>query len=162
MAKSKPKLPLVKRLQQAFADLFVTPDTRVPDAEHLPASVDKRKNVQVDEWMKKHRVVSDFYIAHVGKQWFEAQHKRQKEALCDALGIDEKEFEPGHDETFAFGNVALRIKVDNGQTRLDKEALRTLLITDLKMSVDKADAFITKAQKKGKPPVHLTPSTIAE
>lgn len=162
MAKSKPKLPLIKRVQQAFADLFTNVDTRVPDAENLPASVDKRKNAQVSEWMTKHRALSDFYIAHVGKQWFEAQHKKRRDALCEALGIDEKAFEPGHDETYAYGNVALRVKVDNGQTRLDKEALRTLLVTEHKFSVAEAETLINKAQKKGKPPVHLTPSTIAE
>lgn len=162
MAKSKPKLPFVKRLQQALADLFVNANTRVPDAEHLPASVDKRKNVEVNAWNEEHRALADFLTAHVGKQFFEAEHKRRRETLCETLGIDEKSMEPGHDETFAYGNVALRIKVDNGQTRLDKEALRTLLVTEHKWSVDKADALITKAQKKGKPPVHLTPSVIAE
>jgi uncharacterized tellurite resistance protein B-like protein len=124
--------------------------------------VDKRKNADVAAWTTRQRAVADFLTAHVGKQFFEAEHKRRRAVLCDELGINESKLDPGHDETFAFGNVALRVKVDNGQTRLDKEALRTLLVTEHKFSVEKAEALINKAQKKGKPPVHLTPSVIAE
>lgn len=160
MAKSKPKLPLTKRQQQAFADLSESKDTLVPQPDDLPASIDKRKNTQVDAFMEKHKAVARMQFMHVGKQWFEAQHLAAKKEVAALLGINETELEPGHDEMFSFGNIGLRLKVDNGQNRLDRDTLRTVLMTDMKMSADKAEALITKAQKKGKPPVHLTPTLI--
>jgi hypothetical protein len=160
MAKSKPKLPPTRRVQQTFADLLTDVSTLVPEPDELPSGIDKRKNVQVDAFMAKHKAVSGMWFTHVGKQWFEAQHIAAKKNVCAVLGIDEKDLEAGHDELFSFSNIGLRVKVDNGQNRLDRDTLRNVLMTDCKMSAEKAEEVITKASKRGKPPVHLTPALI--
>jgi hypothetical protein len=159
---AKGKTPLKQRLQSAFADLFHNKDTRVPDADYLPASIDKRSNKQVEKWQEQHRAIADFAIAHVGKQWFEAMHKTCRDEMCVALNIDTDRLSAGHDETYNYGNVVLRVKVDNGQNRLDKAALRTTLMVDYKFTADQAEACILKSTVKGKCPVHLTPSLVTE
>lgn len=158
MAKSKPKLPPTRRVQQDFTDLLTNVSTLVPSPE-VPNNVG-RNNAQRVEWLQKHAAISGMWLTHVGKQWFEAQHTAMKKHVCAVLNIDEKDLEAGHDELFSFSNIGLRVKVDNGQNRLDRDTLRNVLMTDCKMSAEKAQEVIDKASKRGKPPVHLTPALI--
>lgn len=163
MAPSKAvKLPIARRIQQRLDEMFKDRDIRVPDPEHLPSYVDKRRNAQVEDFNKKHRVVADFFVAKTMNAWVKTKLDRCKDEMCKLLEIDPAKLEPGQDFTASFDNVVLNYKCTNAQMRIDIDALRTALVTHGKLSVDTAERCIELARVEGKKPLHLRPSTNTE
>lgn len=159
MATSTARLPITRRIQQKLADLYKDKDCRVPDAVNLPPSIDKRRNVQVERFHTQHRAVGDWLITRTMQSWINSRFDKSKEELVKILEIKETELDPGHRSTLVFDNVALNIRVDNGQWRLDTDKLRTTLMMDYGFSLDKANEAIQKSLVQGKNPLHLVPST---
>lgn len=156
------KLPISRRIQQRLADVFDDKDIRIPDAVRLPGNVDKRRNAQVEEFHAKHRAVADFYLARTMQAWTNSKFDTCKTKMCELLGINADELIPGQDFSEPFDNVVLNYKVTNAQMRIDVDKLRTVLVTEGKLSASAAETIIEHARVEGKKPLHLRPSTTTE
>src|SRR5262245_29379652 len=161
MATKVKQLPFKRRVQNLVADLFGTKsDLPVPDKFGLPSSIDKRKNADVAQFAEERRVLWEFAKAHALKQAAENAYKVHKEAFCDTFGIAEDAAEAGTEFNLTRYDVTCLVKVNRPQSRIDREKLRGVMMTELKLTAEKADEYIKKSEKPGKPPVYLTPTVL--
>lgn len=152
------QLPFKTRVQRAVTALFASSDLAAPDDFTTPSSIDRRKNTLVEQFGNERTVLWAFARAHVVKQAAEAAFKQAKADFCELFSVSEDAGEPGSEFTLTRDDVSCLVKVTQPQHRLDRGLLRTELMTQCKLSAEKADALLKKCEKAGKPPVYLTPT----
>src|SRR5215475_10504589 len=146
-------------MQQAFEDLFLNKNgLRVPEPVNYPATLNKRSNAEVEQFNNEWACMVRFAKAHVLKQAAEVEVRSARANMCDVLGIEEDRLEPGTETMYTRDNVSVLVKVNNGQHRLDREMLRSTLITKFKLTSDQVDECMKASEKVGKPPLILSPT----
>jgi len=155
----KAKLPFKKRMQQAFEDLFLNKNgLRVPEPVNYPATLNKRSNAEVEQFNNEWACIVEYAKAYALKQYAEVKAKNARANMCEILGIDEEKLEPGIEVIYTRDNASVVLKVNNAARRLDREMLRSTLMTKYKFSSDQADECIKSSEKLGKAPVLLSPT----
>src|SRR5215475_3366836 len=146
-------------MQQAFEDLFLNKNgLRVPEPVNYPATLNKRSNAEVERFNNEWASILKFARAYSLKQHAEVLARSARAEMCEALDINEETLEPGTEVMYTRDNVSVLVKVNNSQRRLDREMLRTVLITECKLSAEKVDELIKKSERLGKPPVLMSPT----
>lgn len=154
------KLPLPRRIQQALADMFEEGSPfyiEDPDNQHLPPHI--KKNSDRVDYLTKFRACANYMLSTIIYSWAESKKEQCKDELVKQLKIN-VDAPPSTKDTYVFGPIAIGLRVDNGQQRIDKATLITTLMVDYKFTLDDANAAIAKSMKRGKNPMHLSPTPV--
>lgn len=160
MAKAKAeKLPITRRIQQALEGfLSIGSDLRVPDASELPARIDKRRNAQIEQFNAEHRMIADLFVVNEIRKWVDKNYERRRDEIAEKFDL--RNLEVGDHPARVYDNVALGIKVADGQSLLNRDLLRTVLVTKYKFSAAKAEECIELSTFKGKNSLRLSASVV--
>lgn len=154
-----PKLPYIKRVQDAVDAIGTRNGTKLPDCE-LPSDAPASNEFR-DMFVGNHDAVAELLVSSIVKKHAETRYDNAK-AKVMVLFPPIAALTPGATTAYVYDKMSLAARAQKGAARLNRSKVITKLVTDKKMSFDDATAFVDACEDESKPAIYLTPATVHE